>query len=205
MTGRLARIRSEISALGLDAMISTDAANIRYATGFRGEPRTLLITAEEVILYTSFRTLSWAEKQTAALGVNLDLSTSPEPLDDIKARLPTRPLNLGIDRRIAHGEFLNRQECLAPHKLQPAVPIERARQIKSPAEIALLTESQRINEAVFNEVLAQIRPGMGEAYSARAHPERDGAERAGRPVFVYADRRRRGQCLGDSPPAGPTR
>ncbi len=64
MADRLVRVRAEMNAIGLDALISTNAANVRYATGFRGEPLTLLITAEEIILYTSFRTLPWAEQQT---------------------------------------------------------------------------------------------------------------------------------------------
>jgi Xaa-Pro aminopeptidase len=162
MAGRLARIREEMTGLGLDAMVSTDAANIRYATGFRGEPRTLLITAEEVILYTSFRTLPWAEKQTEALGSNIELSTSPKLIDDIRRRLPTSSVNLGVDRTIAHREFLSRQADFAPHILQAAAPIERVRQIKSPAEIALLTQSQHINEAILNAVIPQLRPGMSE-------------------------------------------
>ena len=102
MTDRIARVRAEMVGLGLDAMVSTNAANIRYATGFRGEPRTLLITAEEVILYTSFRTLPWAEKQTVALGSIVELSTSPQPRDDIKGRLPFNPVNLGVDSTIGH-------------------------------------------------------------------------------------------------------
>lgn len=162
MSDRLARTRAAMTELGLDALISTNAANVRYVSGFRGEPRTVLLTADDLVLYTSFRTLPWAEEQCDALGSSIELSTSPKPSEAIKRRLPATPLKLGIDRSMPHGEFLGQQADFAPYTLVPAAVIEDVRQIKSPAEIALLEKSQRINEAIFNTVLPQIRPGMSE-------------------------------------------
>ena len=106
MSDRLACIRAEMAALKLDAMISTDAANIRYTTDFRGEPGTLLVTADALILYTSFRTLPWAEKQTQNLGAAIELCTTPAPLDDIRLRLSGGTIRLGVDRSVAHQEYL---------------------------------------------------------------------------------------------------
>jgi len=63
---------------------------------------------------------------------------------------------------MSHGNFLSLQSDFAPHSLEPADPIERVRQIKSPAEVALLQKSQRINEAIFNAILPLIRVGMTE-------------------------------------------
>ena len=83
MGGRLERIRSQMASAGLGAFLSADPPTIRYATGFRGEPGTLLLTGDEVVLYTSFRTLSWAERQTSGV----ELSTSEDPLEDVVGRL----------------------------------------------------------------------------------------------------------------------
>lgn len=92
MSDRLGRIRERMATDQLDAMISTDAASVLYATGFRGEPRTLLVLPDEVVLYTSFRTLPWAREQTR----EVELSTCADPIDDIRRRLTPRS-KIGVD------------------------------------------------------------------------------------------------------------
>lgn len=42
-----------------------------------------------------------------------------------------------------------------PHRLSPSNVVEIVRRIKSPAEIERLRESQRINESIFDAILAQ--------------------------------------------------
>ncbi len=162
MSTRLASIREEMSKCGLDVIISTDSANIRYITGFRGEPHTLLITADDLVLFTSFRTLPWAEEQTKALATNIQLSTSALPLDDIARRLLGSSLKIGIDRYASHQTFLKWQAIFSTHELDTVSIIENVRRVKSTAEIALMRESQVINEGIFNAVLPQIKPGMTE-------------------------------------------
>lgn len=162
MTDRLARIRSAMAAGGLDALVSSDAANAYYTTGFRGEPRTLLITADSLTLFTSFRTLPWAEAQTELLADHIELSTAPRPFDDIVKRLSGKTLNIGVDRSVSYASMLSWQELFSPHALRPCSIIEQVRRTKSPTEVAIMRQSQVINEAIFNAVLPQIRPGMTE-------------------------------------------
>lgn len=162
MRGRLARIRSVMAATNTTTLLLTEAANIRYATGFCGEPRTLLLTAKEATLYTSYRSESWAIAQTKALVADLEISTIPTPLDDIRDRLSGSSHKLGIDHAISHRNFLTQQQFFPAHELQTSDIIEQIRRIKSPAEQQLLRESQRLNEAIFNSILPDIRPGMTE-------------------------------------------
>ncbi|MGJ8656751.1 MAG: M24 family metallopeptidase [Akkermansiaceae bacterium] len=162
MSTRLANIRAAMSASNLDAIITTDASNVRYTTGFRGEPRTLLITADELILFTSFRTLPWAQEQTKNITSNIQLNTSPTALTDIAKKLTSKPLKIGIDRYVSQHTFLTWQSTFPTHQLQPVSIIEQVRQFKSPAEISLMQHSQVINETIFNNVISQIKPGMTE-------------------------------------------
>ncbi|MDA7655627.1 aminopeptidase P family N-terminal domain-containing protein [Akkermansiaceae bacterium] len=60
MQQRIACIREKMDSLNLGAVIACDASNVRYTTGFKGEPRSLLILPDTLILFTSFRTISWA-------------------------------------------------------------------------------------------------------------------------------------------------
>ena len=162
MKGRLAAIRAKMASLGLEALITSNQANIRYATGFRGEPHTLLLTNNEAVLYTSFRTLPWAEQQTQAIQPDLALSTVADPLTDIQERLANKDYSISVDSTLSHLEFLELQQQFAGHPLTCASPIELARRIKSPAEIDLLIQSQRLNESIFSTILPQIIPGMSE-------------------------------------------
>lgn len=162
MTSRLGRVRAAMLAGGVDAVITTDAANVRYVTGFRGEPRTLLITPRELVLYTSFRTQNWAERQVVALGSALELSTAAEPISDIRGRLSGMAAVIGVDQAISHRKLDRLQAEFGEHRLRPAEPVEISRRIKSHAEIEILSQAQRINEQIFEESLSQIRPGMSE-------------------------------------------
>ncbi len=162
MLARLARIRAEMASAGLQALLITDAANIRYATGFRGEPGTLFLTAEDAVLYTSFRSERWAIAQTKVLGADLEVSTTASPFDDICNRLAGEPCKLGIDHSISHRDFLARQKIFASHEIQTSDIIEQVRRLKSPAEQQLLRDSQKLNEAIFNSILPDICPGMTE-------------------------------------------
>ncbi|MDP0491870.1 MAG: Xaa-Pro peptidase family protein [Verrucomicrobiota bacterium JB023] len=159
---RLQRIRREMSRRGLDAVLTTNQPNIRYATGFRGEPHTLLLTLSQAVLYTSYRTLPWAEEQTRALQTDLELSTSAPALDDIATRLAGEPRTIGVDTQLSHSAFLDLGKKLSSHQLVPAAPIETTRRCKSATEVALLEQSQRINESIYDAVVSQIRPGMSE-------------------------------------------
>jgi len=162
MSSRLVRIRAEMVAHDLHALITSNQANIRYATGFRGEPHTLLLTADEAVLYTSFRTLPWAQQQTEALESHIEISIATPPLKQIAEKLTGSAKHIGIDHSTSHTSFLFLEQQFATHTLKPCSIIEHTRRCKSPAEIDLLRKSQQINEAIFNATLPQIRPGMTE-------------------------------------------
>lgn len=162
MKQRLDRTRARMEQLELDGVIVSDQANVRYLTGFKGEPRTLFITAKELLLITHSRTLPWAEAQTTALGQLLEIETSTQPAEVISKRLPESPFRIGLDQNISHSASKRWQEALAPHLLEPCPVIEHVRQIKSPDEVALMAKSQRLNESILAAVLPQIRPHMTE-------------------------------------------
>jgi Xaa-Pro aminopeptidase len=158
MLARLDRVRALMAAESVDALISGDTASVRYLTGFRGEPARLLLTAAHAVLYTSFRSIAWAEDQTSGI----ELSVEPDPLADIGRRLGKDRLRVGVDSGIRHCHFNELQRSLPDHRAQPTPVVDLARRIKSAGEIALLRRSQRLNEQVLQAVLPQIRAGMTE-------------------------------------------
>ncbi len=162
MQQRIACIREKMDSLNLGAVIACDASNVRYTTGFKGEPRSLLILPDTLILFTSFRTISWAREQTKLLEEEIELSTTSSPSKLIKKRLPTPPLKIAIDQNVSAANLVYWQKKLAPHEVEPLSIIETIRQTKSPAEISIIQQSQKINETILNAVLPQIRPDLTE-------------------------------------------
>ncbi|MEN8773385.1 MAG: aminopeptidase P family N-terminal domain-containing protein, partial [Akkermansiaceae bacterium] len=128
MQRRISRIREKMRALEIEAVLASEASNVRYATGFKGEPRTLLILPDHLVLYTSFRTISWAREQTRLLNDSLELSTAPSPADDILKRLPEAHLKIAIDQSISAAALANWKRQLAPHQIEPHPVIETIRQ-----------------------------------------------------------------------------
>lgn len=162
MRQRLHRVRARLAELDLDAVIATDPANVRYLTGFKGEPRALIVTPNDFFLVTALRTLPWAEEQTRPLAGVLELETHLQPAEAISRRLPSDPLTVGIDQSISARNLTHWREALSPHFVNPQPVIEHVRRLKSPAEVTLMAQSQRINEAILAAVLPQIRPDMTE-------------------------------------------
>ena len=162
MGARLTAIRTQMTIDGIDAILTSNQANIRYTTGFRGEPHTLLLTQNSIVLFTSFRTLPWAKEQTQAIKSQLEICTASSPLDDFIKRLPSSGCTIGLDQTLNHLAFTNLQKKLPSHTLIPNSSIEQVRRLKSPTEIELLKQSQTINEEIFASLLPQIIPGMTE-------------------------------------------
>lgn len=158
MAARINRVRALMLADSVDALISSDAASVRYLTGFRGEPAFLWLTPDDAVLYTSFRSITWAEMQTRGI----ELAIDPVPLADISRRLGKRGLVIGVDSGIRHTRLNELQQPLGDHRLRPSAVVDLARRIKSAGEIELMRRSQRLNENVFRTVLPKIRAGMTE-------------------------------------------
>ncbi len=156
---RLYRIRRQMTADGVDALFITGQQNVRYATGFRGEPRALLLTQDRALLATSFRCLPWAEAQTS----DVELSTELTAVDILSGCLPESSI-IGIESDISHERFLQLRRELDGYELQIVRSIEAVRMIKSEPEIDLMRRAQRIAEEIFVATMPKIVPGVTERF-----------------------------------------
>ena len=67
---RLARVRVGIDAAGVDALLVTALANVRYLTGFSGSAGALLVTGRGALLVTDGRYRTQAAEQLTDAGVD---------------------------------------------------------------------------------------------------------------------------------------
>ena len=182
---RQGRVRAEMAARGIDAVILMDPVNIRYATGARnmqvfsmrnGPSRYLVMTAERAILH----------EFTGAL----HLPDGLETIDEVRPAATASFVAAGPhiaerERRWAHDmaatlrelagarptvgvERMNGGAALALagagiRLVDAQEPVEMARAVKSSEEMKCVNASLRATERAVAELRAAIRPGLTEA------------------------------------------
>ncbi|BCX46766.1 cytoplasmic peptidase PepQ [Haloferula helveola] len=158
MQARLDAVRRWMADNERDALYVTHPPNVRYLSGFRGEPAALFVDHDRAILITHDRSSRWARAQTSTFEVICD----PDPVVHAGKLMEGPALRIGVDHHIPHTTLLSLRGAWNRHTLEPSDGIESLRRIKSEAEIAILRDSQAINERIFRRVLEHIRPGMTE-------------------------------------------
>jgi Xaa-Pro dipeptidase len=181
---RLARVRAEMSRLGIAACIVSDPVNIRYATDTRNmqiftarnaPSRYLLLTEEHSILYEfpgcmhlarGFDTLTDIRPAMTASFVaagehigEREISWAREMADTIHG-LVGRNACVGMERMNAGATLALAAQGFRIVDAQR--PIEMARAIKSADEIECVRTSLRVTEKAMAYMETYIRPGITE-------------------------------------------
>jgi Xaa-Pro aminopeptidase len=60
---RLARLRERLAITGIDALLVTKLANVRYLTGFTGSAGMLLVTSQDALFVTDGRYTEQSKEQ----------------------------------------------------------------------------------------------------------------------------------------------
>ncbi len=154
---RLERLRNSIREAGADALLVTAPANVRFLSGFgTPEDASVLVTAEEAILFTDARYTAQAQEQSS-----LPFEIVASANDAVAARVEGRKLavegdamtlsqyrtlarRLGNDPVVADGVF-------APLRL-----------VKTPAEVEKLREAARVTDLAYEAALQVMKPGVTE-------------------------------------------
>lgn len=184
---RLRRVREQMAARDIGALILSDAVNIRYATGTRNmqifttrnaPSRYLLITADQTILYefagcehlaAGFETISEVRPaHTAsfvAAGENIgavEKDWAREMADTIIGEVG-RETTVGVERLNAGAAVALAQHSGGSLRLVDAqAAVEMARAIKSAEEIKCIKASLRATESAVAKLQQAIRPGISE-------------------------------------------
>ena len=183
---RQARLRAEMAARGIDAVILSDAVNIRYATGTRNmqvftsrnaPSRYLVMTADRSILFeftgcehlaAGFETVdevrpaltaSYVAAGPGIAGRERDWARETAAL--IAELTGGRGATVGIERLNAGAALALAAEGLRLVDAQE--PVEMARSVKSAEEMKCVLASLRSTERGVAALRDAIRPGLTEA------------------------------------------
>ncbi|PRY22559.1 Xaa-Pro aminopeptidase [Aliiruegeria haliotis] len=183
---RQGRVRAEMTSRGIDALILSDAINIRYATGTRNmqvftarnaPSRYLVLTANRSILFEFTGALHLAEgyetvdevraARTAsfvAAGPQIaerERGWAREMADLLAELLGQGAATVGLERMNA-GVALALADC-GLRIVDAQEPVEMARAVKSDEEMKCVRASLRATERGVAALRAAIRPGLTEA------------------------------------------
>jgi Xaa-Pro aminopeptidase len=176
---RVARLREQMAALKLDAMLISHPANRRYLSGFLGfdlppldTAGWLLIPAADLtpLLITDFRYLEQANREMGA-GWEIHLRTDKrmsEGAADMLAQLPIKRLGFEADH-LLFSHYAEIRELLPQLELAPTrALVEEQRVNKDDDEMRLMRRVCAISDAAFDRIAPTIRPGMSEKQVAWA-------------------------------------
>jgi len=190
---RLGRLQDAMAERGLDAVVLFQPESVTWLTGFftrgygsfnfvvvprAGEPRSFLRNVEE---YYFGRTSVFPEREhwtdgdePVAVGAGL-IARSLGPADRLGIELGAWPLSAA-----RHATL---RQALGPREVVDCSPLTAAlRQIKSPAEIAMMRRAARAAESGTAALVAAAAPGVSErelAASASAAMVRAGSDLPG--------------------------
>ena len=176
---RLALVRAEMAARGLDALFLEDPSNMAWLTGYDGWS---FYVHQGVIVLPDADPLWWGRRQDANGAVrtvwmgddrvipyadHYVQSTERHPMQDLAARLS----DLGLGRARIGVELENYYYSAKAHlTLDAALPeatlvdatalVNWKRNVKSAEEIAFMRRAARISEALVDLYVARIEPGL---------------------------------------------
>ncbi|NJC73458.1 aminopeptidase P family protein [Planosporangium thailandense] len=170
LADRLTRARDAAAAAGLDAILITPGADLRYLTGYDARPyerRTCLAVpadADPFLVVPELEEPAALASPAGALGLSMvSWAETVDPYALVASRLPRGMTRVGLDNQmwiekaIAFRTALpDVEQCLAGEVLQ------RLRMRKSPAEIDALRRAAAAIDRVHERVGEWLRPGRTE-------------------------------------------
>ena len=155
-------LRSALDRDGLDALLVTHLANIRYLTGFTGSAGLLLVGRGECVLITDFRYAMQAPQEAcSAARVEIDQTSVWQRLTKLLGAAP--PAVLGIESHALTVRDAERVREATSGRVQPTADlVERLRARKDPGEVAAIRSAASLAQEALAEVLPGVRTDQTE-------------------------------------------
>jgi Xaa-Pro aminopeptidase len=196
---RQGRLREQLAATGLDALLVSHLPNIRYLCGFTGSAGLLLVEEAGSAFFTDVRYDTQGREEVKGAKVIIARKALWNALGERVAarrkRSRSKGWTIGIEAEHLTVAERKRLADLVPSGVRlrnaPAL-VERARMIKEDAELDLIRAAVRVGATLFDRTLEVLRPGTKETevaaemeYAAR----RAGAQEMSFPTIIASGAR----------------
>ena len=165
---RIGRLRRRLTKAGLSGLLVTHLPDLRYLCGFTGSSAALAVTRRAARLFTDGRYISQAADEVKAAQVQI-VSGSPAVAAVEWLAAQAGAEIVGFDPAWTTVAELTRLKTALPAKLRRgflsplAAPlVEPLRNIKDDEELAVMSEAALVGCALFEHILAFLRPGLKE-------------------------------------------
>jgi Xaa-Pro aminopeptidase len=155
-------LRLALAREGLDALLVTHLANIRYLTGFTGSAGLLLVRPDDAVLITDFRYATQASQEAgSSASVEIDASSVWQRLAKLLTGAPVAIL--GIEAHALTVRDLERVREATKGRVQATTDlVERLRARKDPGEVAAIRSAATLAQDALAEVLPGVCVGQTE-------------------------------------------
>ncbi len=168
MSDRADRLAALVAAEGLDALLVTDLADLRWTCGFSGTSGLALVGADLRVFVTDFRYVEQAAEQVAGF----DRRRAPSELfDGLSGVLPEGELRVGFD----DGALTVARHAALLERLPPRVEVvaagglvARLRAVKDAGEVERIRAAAALADEALEAVLADGLAGRTEREVALA-------------------------------------
>jgi Xaa-Pro dipeptidase len=178
----IARLKARIVREELDAIIASSPENVTYVSGFVVPSQSLMRWRHAAVILTADGKISMVaidmEATTVKAHAGIDdlrvyREFSDDPMDTLAEAI--RDLKLGRGKLAVEMEFLPARDFAALQKSLPMVRwvaadgiFNKARQIKTPDELALLRWLSKVTDRALGDALLSAKVGMSEMELAGA-------------------------------------
>ena len=174
---RLARLRADLHAAGLDAFVVTHPPNVRYITGLKASAGAVVVTPAQCVLVVDFRYVTAAQALASDVPaltvhavqgsldeaiVNLLLAAAAERIGVEAASLPVARYNRWSNLLATAGSLTLAAEGPVAALVATERVIERARAVKDAGELAILREAGQRLSSVACQLRRLVQPGRTE-------------------------------------------
>ena len=163
---RANRLRAGLDGAGCDALVVTRLPNVCYLTGFSGSAGVVLVTPDELVLFTDGRYTTQCREQIDAAGVDarIEIGATQAAQHEVLADLARPFARLGLE---AHGvtwaqqrswEAVFADQGRAVELVPTESLVESLRQVKEPGEVARI----RAACSIADDALGSVLPSLAE-------------------------------------------
>jgi Xaa-Pro aminopeptidase len=166
VSSRLARLRARFGETGIDALLVTKLANVRYLTGFTGSAGTVLVTNESALFVTDGRYTQRATEELAAAGVNaqIEIGLTGAAQRELLVGAVVPGSRLGLEEHsVTWAQQIEYASAFAGVELVPTgAPVEALRRVKDAGEIDRIRRACAIADDAFQTLMPRLATRLTE-------------------------------------------
>lgn len=158
---KLQKLREEMQARELEALLITSSYNLRYITGFTGSSGMAFVTKDHALFITDFRYTEQAGKQAVGFDVIQADKGLPQEVAAQAGKLGVKSVAFEQDH-VTYTAFKQYEELFEAELTPVSGIIEKIRMFKTPEEIEILKAAAKIADDTYEYICTFIKPGMTE-------------------------------------------